>query len=98
MVSRHDERGFIGEKSIYLLRGMSHVVMGRAASYKHEQALAAPDVSRPVAAKREVMVHASAEATFLRGYLPPFAREVIHENREYGLYLLLRRAVVADPR
>ena len=88
-------RGFTGEEAMQLLRAVTHVVMGAAASYKHEAAMRASGAPRSVAARRALLAHPAEETPLLREVREVFEREVTPENWEYALYLLLQGVVAA---
>lgn len=88
-------RGFSGEEALQLRRAVAHLIIGAAASMKHDRALRENGRPRPVSAKKAVLGRSPEEELLLRQFLDVFAREVTEDNWEFGLFLLLQGVTTA---
>lgn len=89
-------RGFTGEEVIHLRRAVSYVVIGAAASLKHEQALALRGQAREQSAREAVLARLPEHTPLLRQNLDDFALAMTASDWESAVYELLK-GVCADP-
>jgi len=88
-------RGFSGEAALQLRRAVAHLVIGAAASMKHDRALRQEGRPRPLSARQAVRSRPLEETRLLRQFAEVFAREVTEANWEFALFVLLRGVIAA---